>query len=90
MVYERIFNVREQRVLLAELHVALRQLDVCYLALDSLSLVLIRILGIFVERLLSVAVYADSENVPLVGWLAFRLLRRDSLDALGSSTPLAL
>ena len=72
MIDERVFDVGEERVLLAKFNVAFCQLDIVDLTLDALCLVFIRVFWILVEGLFSVTVDSNLEDVSFLSRLALR------------------
>ena len=72
MIDERVFDVGEERVLLAKFNVAFCQLDIVNLTLDALCLVFVRVFWILVEGLFSVTVDSNLEDVSFLSRLALR------------------
>ena len=72
MIDERVFDVGEERVLLAKFNVAFCQLDIVNLTLDTLCLVFVRVFWILVEGLFSVTVDSNLEDVSFLSRLALR------------------
>lgn len=71
-----ILHISDQRVLLKHLNVVFDHLSGVKLTFLALLLVLVRILGVLVERVVRVAVDADLEHIP------FFLVRAGSGDCI--------